>query len=684
MSLVIFAGPILRRVSSKKVVVWLATIDNPNVSAKLLVDDKMIGIGYSKSISVSEKLHIHLIEVEPNQEISTYASPENRIIKSVLRNQFPTDTIISYAIGTPEGNEYNYKDFNEDVIQRKLTYDNEDWYSKELAIKKRLNNEKPNLPNFIIHPGGNKKLNIAFGSCRKPHDPGTDAFEKLDQNLKSTYKKPNERPCVLYLGGDQIYADDVNDKVINVIKKMCSTFSLEETLPKTNSITAQIKNRAEFINKLGFTSGEGKNHLLSFGEYIAMYGLVWNIQTSLQWKDLDGIPDFLQSLTSVGRVLANTPTYMIFDDHDITDDWFITNNWKNDVLNNETGKRIISNAMAAYFLFQGWGNNPDGFDYPKIKDIIENRKTKGALFDSYFLNLNWEFTAPTVPISYFLDTRTKRGGTGFPPILKSSSSWSKTHINVFNKNLPFVLLTPGPLFTFPGIDSIQESLVKEANMNNALDYESWYANKENYRLFFDYFKTNTISKVIILSGDVHYGFSAIFSFYNKEKMLGQANAFKINGIQITSSALKNSAKLPIPIVNYSLNFAANAPYEGTLFFLFFKTSFEIVCDKKQAEKKVLSSRIEKIILKENSIYPIYSVEDNHIYELQITGLLPSDFKYIKLDPSKYPDMIIELKINSSIPKTAGYIEEHNYGLISVHQNQIEYSFNNGTKYSYSI
>src|SRR4051812_12614677 len=72
-------------------------------------------------------------------------------------------------------------------------------------------------------------------------------------------------------------------------------------------------------------------------------------------KEVESLVKFRSTLPKVCRALANTPTYMIFDDHDATDDWFMTFNWCQNVLSNELGKRIVQNGMIAYSLFQGCG-----------------------------------------------------------------------------------------------------------------------------------------------------------------------------------------------------------------------------------------------------------------------------------------------------------------------------------------
>ena len=71
---------------------------------------------------------------------------------------------------------------------------------------------------------------------------------------------------------------------------------------------------------------------------------------------------FLAGLPRVRRALANIPTYMIFDDHDVTDDFFLNPMWRDRVLTTALGQTILHNAMVTYALFQDWGNDPLRYD----------------------------------------------------------------------------------------------------------------------------------------------------------------------------------------------------------------------------------------------------------------------------------------------------------------------------------
>ncbi|MBI3541968.1 MAG: hypothetical protein HY075_01655 [Deltaproteobacteria bacterium] len=129
-----------------------------------------------------------------------------------------------------------------------------------------------------------------------------------------------------------------------------------------------------------------KSHLVHFEEFAGMYLLGWN---DLLWpagfasrQPSDGGTDnaallelrnsqvFLKTLSKARRALANIPTYMMLDDHDVTDDFFMDQEWCENVLHRPLGRRLIQNALVAYAVFQAWGNTPERFE----------KKTPGGTF----------------------------------------------------------------------------------------------------------------------------------------------------------------------------------------------------------------------------------------------------------------------------------------------------------------
>lgn len=70
---------------------------------------------------------------------------------------------------------------------------------------------------------------------------------------------------------------------------------------------------------------------------------------------------FAAGLPKVRRVLANVPTLMAFDDHEVTDDWNLHEDWVTRVNGSVMGARLLRNALGAFAVFQDWGTQPDDY-----------------------------------------------------------------------------------------------------------------------------------------------------------------------------------------------------------------------------------------------------------------------------------------------------------------------------------
>src|SRR5262249_46312687 len=100
-----------------------------------------------------------------------------------------------------------------------------------------------------------------------------------------------------------------------------------------------------------------------------------------------------RTLPKVRRAMANVPTYMIFDDHEISDDWFLNPTWRDRVLTAPLGSAIIRNGMLAYALFQGWGNDPVKFE-PVTGETTATKQPQEQLLDQAKLFLPTNATGP--------------------------------------------------------------------------------------------------------------------------------------------------------------------------------------------------------------------------------------------------------------------------------------------------
>ena len=112
------------------------------------------------------------------------------------------------------------------------------------------------------------------------------------------------------------------------------------------------------------SAGEtGGVHAADFAEYAVLYEQAWYSQASR-------------------RVLAHLPSFMIFDDHEVTDDWNADPGWLQMVHSERDRLKLwphtITDALCAYWMYQGWGNlAPEKWaDDPRVK-ILDECRTQG-------------------------------------------------------------------------------------------------------------------------------------------------------------------------------------------------------------------------------------------------------------------------------------------------------------------
>ncbi|MEX5452748.1 alkaline phosphatase family protein, partial [Stutzerimonas stutzeri] len=122
---------------------------------------------------------------------------------------------------------------------------------------------------------------------------------------------------------------------------------------------------------------------------------------------------FLEGLPRVARALAHVPSLMIFDDHDITDDWNLSARWEQTAYEHPFSRRIIGNALIAYLLCQAWGNQPERF----VALLEQMQRLLASVHDGWLdcveqnrfidtlLHLDgWGYELPTEPPLVVLDT----------------------------------------------------------------------------------------------------------------------------------------------------------------------------------------------------------------------------------------------------------------------------------------
>jgi hypothetical protein len=155
---------------------------------------------------------------------------------------------------------------------------------------------------------------FAFGTCRTTgsHDAqgnkahGVDALRTLALALRDDPEIA--WPDVLLLLGDQVYADTTPNEDLKEF--MAARRSLDEP------------------------PGE---EIKDFVEYAELYRLAWSEEV-IRW------------------VLSTVPSAMIFDDHDIRDDWNTSWSWQREIRATTWWQERIVSGLGSYWLHQHLGN----------------------------------------------------------------------------------------------------------------------------------------------------------------------------------------------------------------------------------------------------------------------------------------------------------------------------------------
>ncbi|MFI0354526.1 alkaline phosphatase D family protein [Actinomadura sp. 9N407] len=194
-------------------------------------------------------------------------------------------------------------------------------------------------------------VRISFGSCRRSPDRaslhGLDTLTAFANRLASADDgAETEWPDVLLMVGDQIYADELGEEM-----------------------QAYLAERRE-------SNVEPVGEVADYEEYTHLYKLAWNEDPAVRW------------------LLSTVPTFTIFDDHDIRDDWNTSYAWRQEMWAQPWWRARITGGIGSYWIYQHLGNlspeeratdpiyeavlaaSADGGDAGKILDEFAERADK--------------------------------------------------------------------------------------------------------------------------------------------------------------------------------------------------------------------------------------------------------------------------------------------------------------------
>ncbi len=554
----VLAGPIVRRANAEQVCFWLVTRQAYDLSIKLF-DQQSETIWFDRQLSTAQLTQV---------QVGTSAFVN--LVELAVDKPIESGSRVYYQIT----------------------------FIDELGQKQQLTKLVPSLlyagqtyPSFIVSQQINHMLH---GSCRKPHHASQDGLLIVDQQIEQGLTDPEQQPELLMMSGDQVYVDDVAGPTLLAIQQTIDKLGLfhealdgatiknskdlfqdphcfyqrPELLPDDPSTSNTYSQFFAAKGKPIFTSVNASNHLICFAEVMAMYILTWSPEMwqQLELSDTDiqlrfkatfaeekqQITEFAQGLTQVRRALSHIQVYMIFDDHDVTDDWNLTRGWEEAVYGNTFAKRIVGNALIGYWLCQGWGNDPAKLS-PLFTQCLPHFTPQGieqhdSLIDYLLHWKQWHYSLNTQPKLVVLDTRTQRWRSETSPN-KPSGLMDWEALSDLQQELigqdSVILVSAAPIFGVKLIEAIQR-IFTFFGKALTVDAENWMAHKGTASVILNIFRNRkTPPHFVILSGDVHY------SFVYDITLRFRQNSPQIT--QITSSGIKN--EFPAKLLNWfdSLN-----------------------------------------------------------------------------------------------------------------------------------
>ena len=371
------------------------------------------------------------------------------------------------------------------------------------------------FPASVIRTLDGGPIRILFGSCRAaaPHEPpwtsehddergrGVDALHAHGQRMLG--QSPDQWPHLVLFVGDQVYADDSS--------------------PVTR---AKVKERrGRLIEDDGFPP---LDDVADFEEYTWLYHESWQPGVE-RW------------------VLSVLPSAMIFDDHDMVDDWNTSLAWVEDIRRKPWWQDHVTGGLMSYWVYQHLGNlSPDDIRQEgMLEQFIELGDATDALRE---WALESEKFTP-VPGGYrFSHCRDlgpvrlvvidSRNGRVLDPCNRQMVdddewAWVVGQANVACEHL--VLATSVPLVIPGGLHDLERwaELVCDGawgrwlapvgeKARRAVDLEHWSAFHDSYLRMMDLLRAvatpgdppapDPPATITILSGDVHFSFRARATF----------------------------------------------------------------------------------------------------------------------------------------------------------------------------
>jgi hypothetical protein len=406
--------------------------------------------------------------------------------------------------------------------------------------------DSPFPPSVIRTPDPDAPYRLSFGSCRRsaPFDAahleelGADALAALAARMAD---EPHDTwPDLLLLLGDQVYADEPSDEILERLRAAHHGRDPE--------IADEIQN---------------------FEEYTWLYHEAWT-PPAVRW------------------LLSTVPSGMLLDDHDLRDDWNTSLSWRQEVTATSWWRDRVTGAYASYWIHQHLGNlSPEQLDadetYARMRDLTDDAERTRYLDEMAWradcdpTSIRWSFCRDLGGAGHrvrlvAVDGRCSRQLDPDDRRMVDAVEWAWVREQVLDPDHPYdhlVLASTLPFLLPPGIHHLEgwnEAISEGAwgrpgawvgeHLRQLLDLEHWAAWRASFAELTDLLaavvqRPEPPATILLLGGDVHASYTATAELADVEH---PATAIH----QLTMSPFRNVIERPAKLAFRLLNRKAAA------------------------------------------------------------------------------------------------------------------------------
>jgi hypothetical protein len=375
------------------------------------------------------------------------------------------------------------------------------WHEYEVKLDgERVWPQDDGFPASTFHTYPKEEpLQIAFGSCRvaAPHEPPYSLAKDLDARGREIdalrtlalrmRDEPRERwPDVLLMIGDQVYADEVS--------------------PRTQAFIETRRDPAE-------PPGE---RVVDFEDYTRLYLESWS-EPAIRW------------------LLSTVSTAMIFDDHDVHDDWNISQAWLEEIRGHEWWNEHIKAALASYWVYQHLGNlSPDSHQEDELLNRVKQADDAEDLLEAFAFRadretsgMRWSYCRDLGNTRLLvIDSRAGRVLEEGRRSMLDPDEWDWVHEHATGGFDHLLVATSLPWLLGRGMHFLEawsEAVAGGAwggaaagaaeNLRQTADMEHWAAFQESFARLVELYRAvgtgergEPPASIVTLSGDVHHAY----------------------------------------------------------------------------------------------------------------------------------------------------------------------------------